>query len=292
MMVHHSTCSTLAILIAFSRCPSIPSCVVTATGADFSAILRLVFAAKALGNAAHSSASGTASAAALFARCCPLPLGADDAVFMSSLFLRFGSGSIGFSLDSCDVDAANVGTGAADVTVRFFSFLWSHLCISSANVSLITSLLRSNLSAPCEVILRHSSIRTLQRSEWACALLLSLMALQLGHPTVAPNDSVCCLVILFPLDSCNCKGNGGIGIGSTQNSGQSAVHPPSLILQGTTNTFLTASLSHLLCGSNLLISRALNTPSAFPMKRSAQLLRIQAKFWTCIWDSLSSWDLW
>ena len=35
------------------------------------------------------------------------------------------------------------------------------LCISSANASLTTSLLRSTLSAPCGVILRHSSIRTL-----------------------------------------------------------------------------------------------------------------------------------
>ena len=40
---------------------------------------------------------------------------------------------------------------------------------------------------------------------------------------------------------------------------------------------LTASLSHLLCGSNLLISRALKTQSAFPMRHSALLLRMPSQ---------------
>ena len=75
-------------------------------------------------------------------------------------------------------------------------FLCSPLRTSSANASLITSSLRSNLSAPCGVFLRHSSIRFLHRSECACALLLSLIALQPGHPVVAPNSSMSCLVIL------------------------------------------------------------------------------------------------
>ena len=36
-------------------------------------------------------------------------------------------------------------------------------------------------------------------------------------------------------------------------------------------TMVTASLSHLLCGSNLLISRALNKPSELPVKHSTPL---------------------
>ena len=40
--------------------------------------------------------------------CCPLPLAANDADFMNSLLWRFGSGSIGVSLNSCDADAAGV----------------------------------------------------------------------------------------------------------------------------------------------------------------------------------------
>ena len=83
---------------------------VIATGVDFSAIIRLVFEAKALGNTALSSvpisigpqicASGSASVVELFTRCCPLPLAADYADFKSSLFLGFGSDSDGFSLNS------------------------------------------------------------------------------------------------------------------------------------------------------------------------------------------------
>ena len=50
MMLSNTACSTLAILIACSLYLSLPSCVVTATGADFSAIIRLILAAKTLGN--------------------------------------------------------------------------------------------------------------------------------------------------------------------------------------------------------------------------------------------------
>ena len=45
-----------------------------------------------------------------------------------------------------------------------------------------------------KLFLVHFSIRTLQRSEWACAFVFSLIALQPGHPTVAPNSSMSCLV--------------------------------------------------------------------------------------------------
>ena len=140
-------------------------------------------------------ASGSASVADLFTCCCILPLAANDAEFTSHLLLGFGSDSIGLSLESRAGDA-NVGAGAAVVTLLLLSFLCSPLCTSSANVSLITSLLRSYLYAPCGVILRHSSLRTLQRSEWVCALALSLVALQPKHPIVAPNSSMPCLVIL------------------------------------------------------------------------------------------------
>ena len=52
------------------------------------------------------------------------------------------------------------------------------------------------------------------------------------------------------------------------------VYPLSVILQSTPITSVTASVSHQLCGSNLLVSHALNTPSAFSMKHSALLFRI------------------
>ena len=63
------------------------------------------------------------------------------------------------------------------------------------------SFLRSNLSAPCGVVLRHSSIRVLQRSECACALLLSLIALQLAHPIVPLELLVCPLSTFHPSSS-------------------------------------------------------------------------------------------
>ena len=81
----------------------------------------------------------------------------------------------------------------------------SFLLTSSANASFITSLLRSNHSAPCGATLRHSSIRTLQRSEWAGARVLSLTALRsrTSHcdcelVNVSPCES-------SPLNSCSCK---------------------------------------------------------------------------------------
>ena len=64
---------------------------------------------------------------------------------------------------------------------------------------------------------------------------------------------------------------------STRTSGLSTVHFPSVIFHGTPITLLTASVWHLSWGSNLRISRALNTPSAFPNKISALLFRIPSQ---------------
>ena len=150
--------------------------------------------------------------------------------------MGFGSGSIGHSLESCAAGAALVLVLLL-VVVSLLLFLCSPLCTSSASASLITSRLRSSLSAPCAAILRHSSIRTLQRSEWVCAILLSLTVLQLGHPTGA------CLA----QNSCSFTWQWkGLGSGPLKFSGLSTVHLPSVILQGTPFTLLTASLSHLL----------------------------------------------
>ena len=127
-------------------------------------------------------------------------------------------------------------------------FLCSAQRTSSASASLITSFLRSSLSAPCGVVLKHLSIRSLQRNECPCALLLSLMALQPGHPIVAPNSSMSYLVILPLWIRAPSNGNGGIGIGSTRISGLSHVHLPSVILQSTSITFLTSYVFHLIYG--------------------------------------------
>ena len=67
------------------------------------------------------------------------------------------------------------------------------------------------------------------------------------------------------------KVNGGMGIASTRTSGMFTVHKPSVNLH-TPITLLMAS--HLPCCSNLLISRALNTPSAVPKKHYALLFLI------------------
>ena len=167
----------------------------------------------------------------LLSFCCPLPLAVNDADIMSNLLFGLDSGSIGFSLCSGAADSAS---GTAAVALSLLFFLYSALCTSSASASLITSFLRSNLSAPCGVVLRHFSTRALQRSECACALWLSLIALQPGHPIVAPNSSMSCVVIL-----------GGIGMGCTRTSCLPTVHFPTVILHGTPITLLRASVSHL-----------------------------------------------
>ena len=121
---------------------------------------------------------------------------------MSNLVSGFGFGSIGVSLISCDVDAAGFGAGAPVANLLLPSFLCSSLCNSAADASSFTSLLRSNLSAPCGLTLRHSSIRFLQRSEWAYALFVVFECVCASNS--GPHSSMFCLVI-FPLDSCSFK---------------------------------------------------------------------------------------
>ena len=102
-----------------------------------------------------------------------------------------------------------------------------------------------------------------------------LIALQPGHPIVAANSSMSCLVILSLWIRAPSNGNGGIGTGSTRTS--VTVHCPLPVCPS----------------SNLLISRALNTPSAFPTKNILRCcFACQAKFRTGIWDSFCSLDLW
>ena len=161
---------------------------------------------------------------------------------MSSLFfgIRIRVQSDSLSVE-WDVDAANESVGAAVATVLRVSFLCSPHCISSANASLITSLLRSNVSATSGVNLRHSSIRTLQRSEWACLHGVATWAFEFVD--VILGDS-------FHLVSCSFNtAMAGIGIGSTRMSALCTVHVPSIILQSSPITFLKASLSHLFCDS-------------------------------------------
>ena len=134
-MFPNSICSTLAIIIAFSRYPSTASCVVIATGSDFTAILRLVFADGALGDVVLSLVPisdvslvctlGSVSGTGLFSLCCQLPLAEDDADFMCNLLFGFGSGSVGTSLRSFAAGAAGTDSGAAAVTLSFLFFLCS-----------------------------------------------------------------------------------------------------------------------------------------------------------------------
>ena len=135
---------------------------------------------------------------------------------------------------SCDADAAFVVLLLLSLHCCV-SFLWSSLYNSSANASLIISLLRSFLSAPCGVIPRHSATRTRQQSEWGSARFLPLIASQPGHPTVAPNSSMFCFVILSLRMRALVSGSGGIVIGSTRTSGLSTVHMPSVNRPGTPN---------------------------------------------------------
>ena len=238
MIDSNSICSTLAILIVFSRYPSTAPCVVTATASDFTIVLRLVFAGNARGNAVLSPVQISFGS--------PVCIPGSVSVTDRNLLFGFGSGSTGTSLGSGAAGAADSDSSIAAAVLSLLFFLYSLLCIFSAKASLTTSFLRSNISALCGVILRHPSTRTLQRSEWPGALLLSLIALQPGHPTVAPNSSVSCLVILSLRIRAPSCGNGGIRIGSARISGLSTVHLPSVSLQGTLITLLMACLSHLL----------------------------------------------
>ena len=134
---------------------------------------------------------------------------------MSNLVSGFGFGSIGVSLISCDVDAAGFGAGAPVANLLLPSFLCSSLCNSAAYASSFTLLLRSNLSAPCGLTLRHSSIRILQRSEWACALFVVFECVDTCASNSGPHSSMFCLVIYSLWIRAPSNGNGGIGIGFT-----------------------------------------------------------------------------
>ena len=124
------------------------------------------------------------SVGVLFALCCPLPPAVDDADVTDNLLFGFGSGSTGLSLKSC----------AAVVSSLFFF----PLLPSPAPPQRKPSLLRSNLSAPCGVTLKHSLIRTLPRSVvFEC------------HATGASNSGPELVDVLlgdsFPLNSCSFK---------------------------------------------------------------------------------------
>ena len=168
-------------------------------------MLRRVFADGAAGNAVPSPVpvSGVSSTCILdspseidlLSFCCPLPLTVNDADFMSNLL--FGFASVQQELLSVLTLLVLLVLIQA---LSLLCFLCSPLCTSSASASLITSFLRSNLSAPRGVVLRHSSILILQRSEWTCALLLSLIAL----PSHGGSEFVDVLLgDSFPLDSCS-----------------------------------------------------------------------------------------
>ena len=103
--------------------------------------------------------------------------------------------------------------------------------------------------------------------------MLSLIALQVGHPTVSPNSSMSCLVIHFPQNSCpfklQWKDDDRVHSNIWSVNCLSAVsHSPK---------YFNYTLDGFLVPSALLISRALNTPSALPMKHSALLLRIPSQ---------------
>ena len=195
----------------------------------FSALLRLVFGTMTLGNAPllpssisidiHVGSSASTSSADFCACFCPPPLAAADADFTSNLLLGFGLSSNGVSPSSCEAGAGcDDDAGGVSLLPLLFGCRFS---LPPRPTPHFSSLL---FSAPCGVTLRHSSVRTLQRSEWMCARLLSLMALHPGHPAMAPNSSMSCFVLLQ-------IGNGGLRIGSARTSGLSTVQSISKALQ-------------------------------------------------------------
>ena len=80
--------------------------------------------------------------------CCPLPLAVSDADFMGNLLFGFGLGSIGSSLGSDPAGSVGSVSDASAAALSLLFFLCSPLRTSSVSASLITSSLRSNLSAP------------------------------------------------------------------------------------------------------------------------------------------------
>ena len=120
------------------------------------------------------------------------------------------------------------------------------------------------------------------------------MALQPGHPIVAPNSSMSCLVILPLWIRAPSNGNGGIGIGSTRISGLSPVHLPSVILQSSSITFLTTYVFHLIYGLQSSDCPSPEYTVCTPNEIFCPVVsRFKAKSQTCITDSsFCSWELW
>ena len=118
----------------------------------------------------------------------PLPLAVDNADFteQSSLGIRVGFNRTCSRISCC-----------SSIVTSLFS--------SVPNASLITSFLRSNLSAPCGVILRHPSSRTLQRSALG---LRPCVVFDRTAPRAFNSGSEFVDVFLgdsFPLNSCSLK---------------------------------------------------------------------------------------
>ena len=177
------------------------------------------------------------------------------------------SGFIGLSLKSCSADAAGSRSGIAASVLSLLFFLRSALCISSANAWLITSLHRSNLSAPCGVVLKHSSFRTLQRSEWDCALFV-VDCVETGISNSASEFLDVLLGDSFTMDSCSFEWQWRDW--DRVHSNFCSVYLPSVSLRGTPIT--------------------LKTPSAFPMKHSV-VSHSKPKFERCV-GFIWSWEMW
>ena len=130
------------------------------------------------------------------------------------------------------------------------------------------------------------------RSEWACAPFPSLIALQPGHPQwLQSHPQASCF---FPTEFVLVQ-VAMAGLELDLDEHLACPQSPCRLsnLHGTPITLLMASLHHLRCGSSLVISRGLNTPSGFSYQAlGTGCFSFRSKFRTCIWDSFCSWDLW
>ena len=201
---------------------------------------------------------------------------------MSNLLFGFGSGSTGASLGSGAADAAGSDSGTPAVGLSLLFFLCSPLCASSASPSLITS----HLFDP--IFLLHMEwFRGILRFAFCHDLsgLCPFVVLDCTATWASNRGSEIVNVWLgdsFPLDSCSLKmATEGVGRGPVELPLCPLSTPRLSFSKGTPITLMMVSVSHRLCGSNLLISRTLKTPSAFRMKHSALLFRIpsQIPYW-------------
>ena len=136
IMLPSSTCSTLAILIAFSRFLSL-----TMIRTMLGAVLCFHECPVPISHGFPVCVPESVSVAGLFALCCPLPLAVDDCI--SNLLLEFGSGTLGLSLKSCAAGADGSGSGIAAVVLSLF-FLCSPLyLLSQCLMDHLTSSIRS-----------------------------------------------------------------------------------------------------------------------------------------------------